>query len=121
MARGNRLPPRLRTGATSRVNNDATARQELFWRLADDLLREAGVTRSTMMGYPCLRNNGAFFACVERSTGNLIVKLPKQRVAGLVASGCALPFAPNGRTFREWASIPIPDEDEWLALLDEAR
>jgi hypothetical protein len=98
-----------------------SAREELFWRLAEDLLREAGVSRSTMMGYPCLRKNGAFFACVERTTGHLIVKLSKERVVELVASGKAVPFAPNGRTFREWAAIPVPDEYEWRALLREAR
>ena len=39
----------------------------------------------------------------------------------LVVSGQALPFAPNGRTCRERAAFPVPDQDEWLALLDEAR
>jgi hypothetical protein len=43
--------------------------ETLFWTLADDLLRDPGITRSTMMGYPCLRHNGSFFACVERGTG----------------------------------------------------
>jgi hypothetical protein len=102
------------------MNREASAREQLFWQLAQDLLRAPAITRSTMMGYPCLRHNGAFFACVERSTGNLIVKLPKQRVAELVAAGQALSFAPNGRAFREWAAIPDPDKREWRALLDEA-
>jgi hypothetical protein len=103
------------------MTTEAEAREALFWRLADGLLADSGVTRSTMMGYPCLRNNGAFFACVERGTGHLVVKLLAERVGELVASGQALPFAPNGRTFREWAALPVPDEDEWLALLEEAR
>ena len=47
------------------------------------------------MGYPCLRSNGAFFACVERATGHLIVKLPAHRVSELAAAGQALPFAPK--------------------------
>jgi hypothetical protein len=97
------------------------ARENLFWRLARELLAEPDVTRGTMMGYPCLRVNNAFFACVERSTGHLIVKLPAQRVNTLVAAGLALPFAPNGRTFREWAAFPAADPDEWRALLAEAR
>jgi hypothetical protein len=99
----------------------ASAREALFWDLAQQLLAEPGVTRSTMMGFPCLRANGAFFACVERATGNLIVKLPASRVAALVATGQALPFAPNGRTFREWAAFPVADPAEWRALLAEAR
>lgn len=74
-----------------------------------------------MMGYPCLRANGAFFACVERITGHLIVKLPTQRVNELVATGRARPFAPNGRPFPEWAAFPVANLDEWRALLAEAR
>ena len=100
---------------------DVSARETLFWDLAGQLLAEAGVTRSTTMGYPCLRSNGAFFACVEPATGHLIVKLPAQRVAALAATGQALPFAPNGRTFREWAAFPVADPAEWRALLAEAR
>ena len=103
------------------MNREASAREQLFWQLAQDLLRAPAITRSTMMGYPCLRANGAFFACVERATGHLIVKLPASRVAALVATGQALPFAPNGRTFREWAAFPVADPGEWRALLAEAR
>jgi hypothetical protein len=100
---------------------DVNARETLFWELAQQLLAEPGVTQGTMMGYPCLRANGAFFACVERTTGHLIVKLPAHRVNELAATGQALPFAPNGRTFREWAAFPVADPGEWLALLAEAR
>jgi hypothetical protein len=95
--------------------------EELFWQLADGLLREPGVTRGAMMGYPCLRSDGAFFACVERRTGNLVAKLPGPRVRDLVAAGRAMPFAPNGRIFKEWAAFPVPDRKEWGAVLDEAR
>ena len=103
------------------MNTDANARETLFWELAEQLLAEPCVTRSTMMGYPCLRANDAFFACIERGTGHLIVKLPALRVSALVATGQALPFAPNGRAFREWAAFPGADPDEWSALLAEAR
>jgi hypothetical protein len=89
--------------------------------LAGKLLDEPEVTRSTMMGYPCLRSDGAFFACVERTTGHLIAKLPADRVRELIGLGRALPFAPNGRVFREWAAFPVPDRREWRAVLDEAR
>jgi hypothetical protein len=100
---------------------DASARETLFWQLAQQLLAEPSVTRGTMMGYPCLRANGAFFACVERATGHLIVKLTAHRVSELVTAGQALRFAPNGRTFREWAAFPVGDPAEWRALLAEAR
>lgn len=93
----------------------------LFWNLAEMLLANPSVTRSTMMGYPCLRVNGGFFACVERSTGNLVVKLPADRVRDLVGSGAGIAFAPNGRVFREWVAFPVADEGEWAEMLDEAE
>ena len=95
--------------------------EQLFWALADDLLNRPGITRSTMMGNPCLRCDGAFFACVESKTGRLIVKLPGARVLLLVSSGRAVPFVPNGRAFREWAAFPAPRRKEWAAILDEAQ
>lgn len=95
--------------------------ETLFWDLAGVLLEEPGVTRSTMMGYPCLRSNGASFACVEHPTGNLIVKLPADRVHELVRSGQATSFAPNGRIFREWAAFALPNRRQWIAAMTEAR
>src|SRR5215469_13918111 len=102
-------------------NAGTSACETLFWELAQQLLAEPGVTQGTMMGYPCLRANGAFFACVARATGHLILKLPADRVSTLVATGQALPFAPNGRTFREWAAFPAAHPGEWRARLAEAR
>lgn len=91
-----------------------------FWRLAEPLLEGAGVTRSTMMGLPCLRVHGAFFASWDRSTGALLVKLPEDEVDQLVASGKATSFSPAGRRFRQWASIPPGRDEEWAELLDRA-
>jgi hypothetical protein len=87
---------------------DAQAREELFWELAEDLLAEPSVARSTMMGYPCLRSNDAFFACVERSTGHLIVKLPAARVTELVTAGEALLFAPTAECSGNGPAFPSP-------------
>jgi hypothetical protein len=95
--------------------------EDLFWKLAATLLAQTAVTRSKMMGYPCLRVNGRFFACVERTTGDLVVKLPVDRVNVLVLSGRGISFAPNGRVFRKWVALPNLEEVEWTAFLDEAR
>jgi len=103
------------------MTEPAPEREALFWRLAEALYTDPAVTRSTMMGYPCLRADGKFFACVDRRTGNLVVKLPAGRVDELVATGVGLRFAPNGKVFREWVACPIPDDEEWSALLDEAK
>ena len=49
------------------MKNEVKHREELFWTLADELLKQRAVSRSTMMGYPCLRYNGTFFVCIERA------------------------------------------------------
>ena len=97
-----------------------TPGEKQFWALASPLLRQPGVTRSTMMGFACLRLDGGFFATCDHRTGDLVVKLNEQRVSALVDSGVAESFAPNGRRFREWASIPVSRRRRWGRLLDEA-
>jgi hypothetical protein len=91
-----------------------------FWSIAEPLLAAPFVTRSTMMGFPCLRVSGQFFASFDRRTGALVVKLPAARVDELIASGQAEPFAPAGRRFREWAALDPAQRAQWPALLDEA-
>jgi hypothetical protein len=101
---------------------DATERETLFRQLADLLSGDDHrVTRSTMMGFPCLRVDDKFFACVERATGNLIVKLPPERVNELVRTVGGWPFAPNGRVLREWVACPLVARESWTDLLNEAR
>ena len=56
----------------------------------------------------------------DRGSGDLVVKLDEQRVAALVDAGQAEPFAPHGRRFREWASIPTRRHRSWAKLLDES-
>ena len=91
-----------------------------FWAVAEPLLIAATVTRSTMMGLPCLRASGRFFASFDRRSAALIVKLPTARVNELIQSGEAEPFAPSGRPFREWASIDSGRSQTWSPLLREA-
>ncbi|HMV69670.1 MAG TPA: hypothetical protein PKA64_22700, partial [Myxococcota bacterium] len=57
---------------------------------------------------------------VDRKGQGLVVKLDRARVAELIAAGVGEPFAPAGRTFREWVAVRSPDADGWRALLREA-
>ena len=41
---------------------DVTAGEARFWEIAEPLLEQPGIERSTMMGLPCLRIHGALFA-----------------------------------------------------------
>ena len=63
---------------------ERTPGEQRFWALADPLLRQAGVTRSTMMGFPCLRLDGDFFASCDRRNGHLVVKLNELLVNVLI-------------------------------------
>ena len=75
-----------------------------------------------MMGHQCLRTarTNGFVATIERATGNVVVKLPKARVAELIEDGVGVSFAPAGTVFREWVSVPDIDEDTWSTLLEES-
>jgi hypothetical protein len=95
--------------------------RKLYDELTDDLLYDPAVGRSTMMGYPCVRRSGRFFASFDPRAEALVIKLPRERVAELIAEGTGEPFAPNGRVFREWVTIPEPVPGLWEQLLAEAR
>ena len=95
--------------------------RELYDTLTDDLLYDPVVERATMMGYPCVRRAGQFFASFDTGSSALVVKLPAERVTALIADGAGAPFAPSGRRFREWVSIAVPDVELWEQLLTEAN
>lgn len=99
---------------------EESAAADQFWTHAEQFLDRPGVTRSTMMGLPCLRIDGQFFASFDRRTGDLLVKIPASRVDELVDAGEADSFAPAGRRFREWAAISPAREGSWDPLLQEA-
>ena len=55
------------------------------------------------------------------ANGELVVKLPKQRVEELIASGTGKRFDPgHGRLMKEWVAI-APAGGDWAALAEEAR
>lgn len=94
---------------------------QFFWKLAEPLLASEEVTKGTMMGFPCLRVNGAFFASADHRTGDLIVKLPASHVQELIDVGIGQPFAPAGRRFREWVLISDRNAERWQQLMLQAQ
>jgi hypothetical protein len=94
--------------------------EALFWELAAELQAEdSRVVEGTIMNGRCLRVGSEFLALVDYKGSGLVVKLPAARVAALIAEGKGQPFAPAGRVFREWLSVPKPDRRRWRALLRE--
>jgi TfoX/Sxy family transcriptional regulator of competence genes len=68
---------------------------------------------------PGLRVKGKVFAMLAK--GELVVKLPKERVDELVASGAGTQFDPGrGRLMKEWASVPEDSAEDWERLAREA-
>jgi len=67
----------------------------------------------------CLRVEDEFLALVDYKGSGLVVKLSNDRVAELIKAGVGQPFAPAGKVFKEWVSIPAFDRQGWLELLRE--
>ena len=102
-------------------DGDAPGRGQVLGPRRAVARRGAGVTRSTMMGLPCLRVRTARSS--PRATdapATCSSSSPEARVDELVAAGRANSFAPAGRRFREWAPIPPDRARTWKRLLDEA-
>lgn len=95
--------------------------EDLWKEIADSELARSGVTAGTGFGRSQgLRVSGKVFAMLVK--GELVVKLPKERVADLTASGVARRFDPgHGRAMKEWASVTSKAARQWPALAAEAR
>jgi hypothetical protein len=112
--------PRGVTGSSPPEPSGGDEPRGLYDELTDDLLYDPAVGRATMMGYPCVRLAGRFLASYDDKARCLVVKLPRERVTELVEEGRGDPFAPAGKVFREWVSIPTVDRALWQAVLAEA-
>jgi len=95
---------------------------ERFWSVVDEFLLDGRLHEGTIMGRRCVRtvDGDEFVAMGEPKTGNLIVKLPRDRVTALIEDGKGTPFAPAGRVFREWVSIGDLDRRVWADLIEES-
>jgi hypothetical protein len=93
----------------------------LFASIAESELAMPGVTSGTGFGRSDgLRISGKIFAMLVR--GELVVKLPRDRVEDLTASGVGHQFDPgHGRLMKEWVSITPSASPRWRGLVEEAR
>lgn len=80
---------------------------------------EHAVQSSRKFGSSALTIRNKIFAMLVK--GQLVVKLPKQRVDALLAAGLGERFDPgHGRLMKEWFAVPPTSELDWLVLADEA-
>ena len=94
--------------------------EKLFWDLAAELrAKDPRVVEGTIMNGRCLRLGKEFLALVDFKGSGLVVKLPRARVRELIEQGKGRSFAPAGKVFAEWLSVPEPDRRRWRALLAE--
>ena len=93
-----------------------------FDALIGALVDRDGVTVGGGRGFGAnaLQVEGRIFAM--SNDAGLVLKLPRDRVAALVASGEGLPFdAGKGRPMREWVGLVPGDETACAAYMREAR
>jgi hypothetical protein len=91
---------------------------ERFWDEVAPLQAEGRLEESTMFGFRCVRAGKAFVAMPGHESDGMVVKLPAERVAGLVESGKGRPVAPAGRVFKEW--VEVDATEDWGPYLEEA-
>jgi hypothetical protein len=89
--------------------------------LVADLVGEPGVTppHGGGFGRSAVRLNGKIFVMFVR--GQLVLKLPEERVDELIAAGYGSRFDANkGTPMREWLSLDRASDQPWLPLAREA-
>jgi len=98
--------------------------EERYAAIVEVLRDDTGVTfgspPETGFGASALKIDDRIFAMLVQ--GRFVLKLPRQRVDALVASGDGKRFeSGQGRPMKEWVVIDPVSELEWLALAREAR
>jgi hypothetical protein len=95
---------------------------EQLWKpIADAERKTRGVTGGTGFGRSeGLRISKKIYAMLVN--GELVVKLPKDRVDELVDAGAGRRFEPGrGRIMKEWLSVPASGSRRWKGLVAEAK
>ncbi|HET6950808.1 MAG TPA: hypothetical protein VFI47_10555 [Acidimicrobiales bacterium] len=92
---------------------------EVYARIVEDLTEDPEVGVGRMFRSRGLHLNTRYFALMAQ--GELVVKLPADRVDALTAAGTGERFEPRpGRAMREWLTLAGDHADLWPDLVDEA-
>jgi hypothetical protein len=99
-----------------------TRPEDRYEDLVDELVGGAGVTlprSKSGFGRTALRFRNKIFVMLVR--GQLVLKLPAERVDALVAAGDGVRFDANkGTPMKEWLSLDPESGEPWLLLAREA-
>jgi hypothetical protein len=105
----------------------ASVTEKRFAAIVSSLGNKPGVTAPSAdgggrksFGSSGLKINNKVFAMIS-SKGEFVVKLPRERVDALVASGDGTRFDPgHGRLMKEWLTVSPKSKLAWVALATEA-
>lgn len=114
--------PRLSDEEIVKRETSVAKTPEQVWEsIVESELRRPAVTAGTGFGRTeGLRVGGRIFAMFMK--GELVLKLPKDRVEELTATGVGHRFEPgHGRVMKEWVVIAPTAAGAWAALAEDAR
>jgi len=111
--------PRRKRSAPPASSGTAETNDARFAAVVEAFSRDRRVTHGKMMASFGLRVGGKIFAMLVR--GDLVVKLPRERVDALVGAGRGHAFDPrrDGRLMKEWLVFQ-GDDPPWADLAREA-
>jgi hypothetical protein len=94
---------------------------EIFDHVADRVAADVGdLERGRIMHSDGLKTRGKF--CAFTREGEVVLKLPAERVKELIDGGAGAPFdAGKGRPMREWVRVRPADERECTDYVLEAQ
>ena len=107
--------------ASKKTARETTGADPGFLQVVDAFSHDRRVSRGNGKGFGAgaLKVNGKIFAMTS-SKGDFVVKLPKEQVAALIASGQAEYFDPgHGRLMKEWVTV-LPGKTPWIEVAREA-
>lgn len=97
-----------------------TNSDDLFKPVIEAFRGDRDVSQARMFGAVGLKVAGKVFAMLVK--GQLVVKLPNQRVESIVASKKGAYFDPgHGKLMKEWAAVRADRRSQWVKLAMEAR
>lgn len=109
-----------KTSARRGAATAPSASDVLFAPIIEAFRHNGEVSLTRMFGSTGLKVSGKVFAMMVK--GDLVVKLPKERVEALINAKLGEYFDPgHGRLMKEWVALKPKAKTQWLKLAKEAQ